>query len=76
MISIPQAAEVHLEVIVAISILLFSVSALVIIVVLRNNKLKFYKKEYEFEKERNIIPKHYDYFSKYANDIIFLVFKN
>jgi PAS domain S-box-containing protein len=66
-------ADLYIKTIIIILLLLFSISALLIIVSLRTNKLKFYKKEYEFEKQKNILLKHYDYLSKYANDIIILV---
>ena len=52
--------------------LLLLISAIIIIFLWRNSRLKFYKKEYEFEKEKNMLLKHYDYLSKYANDIILL----
>jgi PAS domain S-box-containing protein len=65
--------DLYIKTIIIILLLLFSVSALLIIVSWRINKLKFYKKEYESEKEKNVLLKHYDYLSKYANDIIILL---
>jgi len=54
-------------------LLLLPISALLIFVIWRNNKLKFYKEGYEIEKEKNILLRHYDYLSRYANDIIILL---
>jgi len=63
----------YTKILIGILLLLFSVSALIIFLFWRNNKLKFFEREYEFEKEKNILLKHFDYISRYANDIIILL---
>lgn len=73
MISNIQAEHVQLEVFI---VLLFLFSVFVILIVLRNNKLKLDKNKYEFEKEKNALLKHYEYLSKYLNDIILLTDDN
>jgi PAS domain S-box-containing protein len=38
----------------------------------RNQRAKFYRRQYEFELERKALSAHYDYITKFANDILIL----
>ncbi len=38
----------------------------------RNQRAKFYRRQYEFELEREALSAHYDYITKFANDILIL----
>ncbi|MFH0991078.1 MAG: PAS domain S-box protein [bacterium] len=42
----------------------------------RNQRAKFFKQQYENERERQALMKHFDYLIKYANDIILLLDSN
>ncbi|MCX6152211.1 MAG: PAS domain S-box protein [Ignavibacteriales bacterium] len=39
----------------------------------KNQQLKYYRRQYEIEIERQALIKHFDYMTKYANDIIWLM---
>ena len=42
----------------------------------RHQRAQFYRKQYEAEVERQALIKHFDYFLKYANDIVILADEN
>ncbi len=65
-------AGVYAQSAISFIVLSLSLSVVLFIAIKRKSKISFYKKEYEFEKEKNMLLKHYDYLSKYANDIILL----
>jgi two-component system cell cycle sensor histidine kinase/response regulator CckA len=44
----------------------------IVVVLVREQRLRYYRSQYEVELERNAIVRHYEYLTKYANDIILL----
>ncbi len=42
----------------------------------RNQTTRFYRKQYEYEIERQALLKHFEYLTKYANDIILMTDRN
>jgi two-component system, sensor histidine kinase and response regulator len=63
--------QLRLAVIILILIIITSGSFLGLI--MRNQRMTFYRKKYEAELERLALVKHFEYILKFANDIIFLL---
>ncbi len=57
----------------AMILLLLSVSGLLLGLLWQGERRGYYKKQYQMEQERQALVQHYDYLTKYANDIIFLL---
>lgn len=63
-----QAASIFFMVILTITLL-----AAVLSFIWQSDRRGFYKKQYQLEMEKQALVKHFDYLTKYANDIIFLL---
>jgi PAS domain S-box-containing protein len=59
-----------------IIILMIVLLAAVLSVLWQSERRGFYKKQYRLESEKQALIRHYDYLTKYANDIIFLLDEN
>jgi PAS domain S-box-containing protein len=65
------ASQIKMLMIILILIIITSGSFLGLII--RNQRVAFYREKYETEVERLALIKHFDYILKYANDIILLI---
>ena len=68
-----EPVQAFINQIILLSILLIITVAGVIISIWRHQKSVEYKKQYKLEAEKNALAKHYEYLTKFANDIILLV---
>jgi PAS domain S-box-containing protein len=55
------------------ALLIFAGSVSVLSILFLNQRKDYFKKLYALENERQALVKHFDYLTKYANDIIFLI---
>ena len=63
------------KMILIIIILVIITSALFLGLIIRNQRVGYFREKYEVELERQALVKHFDYILKYANDIILLIDK-
>jgi PAS domain-containing protein len=71
-----SALAYPMKMILIILILFIITSGSVLILVIRNQRVTFYRGKYETELERLTLVKHFDYILKFANDIILLLDKD
>jgi PAS domain S-box-containing protein len=71
-----EAMTLQVRMIVIILILIFITSGSFLGVIIRNQRVAYYREKYEEEVARLALIKHFDYILKYANDIILLVDKD
>ena len=53
-------------------LILIALTGGIVVALLREQRLRYYRSRYEAELEHNAIVRHYEYLTKYANDIILL----
>jgi PAS domain S-box-containing protein len=63
----------QIKMIMIILILFIITTALVLGLMIRNERVKFYREKYETEVDRLALIRHFDYILKFANDIILLI---
>ena len=68
-----SALTFEMKMIVIIIILIIITSGSFIALIIRNQRVIFYREKYEAERERLALVKHFDYITKFANDIILLI---
>jgi PAS domain S-box-containing protein len=68
-----EGMTLQVRMIVIILILIFITSGSFLGVLIRNQRVEYYREKYEAEVARLALVKHFDYILKYANDIIFLI---
>ena len=71
-----SALTYQMKMIMIILILVIITSGSVLALLIRNQRVGFYRRKYENELERLALVKHFDYILKFANDIILLVDSN
>lgn len=70
------ALNKEMTMVIIIIALIIASLGLLLSFIIRNQRVKFYRKQYENELDRLALVKHFDYILKFANDIILLIDSN
>jgi PAS domain S-box-containing protein len=66
----------QIRMIVIILVLIIVTAGSILGLIIRNQRVTFYREQYEAELDRLVLIKHFDYILKFANDIILLIDKD
>jgi PAS domain S-box-containing protein len=71
-----SALTYQIKVILIILVLFIITSGSILLFLIRNQRVNYYREKYENELDRLTLVKHFDYILKFANDIILLIDSN
>ncbi len=71
-----SALSFQIKMILIILICIIITSGSILVFIIRNQRVVYYREKYEAELKRLVLVKHFDYILKFANDIILLVDAN